>query len=96
MTENVKDIAERGVKTFFETAIAYALPALAGVNYFGGDNKKTVLLGIGISAAASGLSAVYNGIIRPFIANKSAHSIAEETESDNYITEDESEENVNG
>jgi hypothetical protein len=91
MNKKVKNILERAVKTFIEAALAYFIPALAGVDFFGGNTTKTVLIGMAISAAASGLSAVWNGVISPLIENHKAGTVFEETPSDDFITEKESE-----
>lgn len=90
ISENAKNIIERCLKTFVETAIAYAIPNLAGIDLFNGDNLKTVLVGVGISACATGLSAVWNGIISPLLDSKKEVKF-EDIISDDFITEDESE-----
>ena len=70
MSTKTKDILLRALKTFWQSAIAYILSAISGVNFFNGDMTKTVITGILVSALASGLSAVWNGIISPLLDNK--------------------------
>lgn len=65
MNENQRDLLNRIVKTFFEAAIPYLLAALSGINFGNGEVTQTVLIGIALSAAAAGVSAVWNGVIDP-------------------------------
>ena len=60
-----KDVAVRAAKTFAEAAVAFAGAELAGVSLF--DVDKGMWLAVGISAAAAGISAVWNGLIEPAI-----------------------------
>ncbi len=62
-----KDVGIRAVKTFLETAISYLIAALGGVD-FGSDLGQTFWIGLGLSAGAAGLSAVWNGVLQPIIA----------------------------
>lgn len=89
MSERTKCVLERCIKTFVETAVAYALPAIAGVEFFGNNNLKTVLVGIGISATATGISAVWNGMLKPLLDKNKSGTVCSETPSDDFITEDE-------
>ncbi|HPE95547.1 MAG TPA: hypothetical protein PLT66_05725 [Bacillota bacterium] len=70
MNINWKDVGIRAFKTFWQTAIPIVTAALAGVDYSGeGDAVKTALIGAVITAAAAGLSAIYNGMVKPLYAN---------------------------
>lgn len=66
MSEKSKNILERSFKTFIESALTYLMAALVGVD-FGSDNIQRVLIGIGISCVAAGVSAVWNGVIDPML-----------------------------
>lgn len=59
-----KDIAIRALKTFWQAAVAYLVAALStGVDLFDGD----VIGGLLIGALAAGISASWNGAIRPVL-----------------------------
>ena len=58
-----KDVAIRAFKTFAEAFVAFVGAELAGVNVF--TVEKDVWLAVGLSAAAAGVSAVWNGMIEP-------------------------------
>ena len=60
-----KDVFVRAFKTFAEAAIAFVGAELAGVNIFA--VSKDVWVAVGISAAAAGISAVWNGMIYPLL-----------------------------
>ena len=62
---NWKDVAVRAVKTFAEAAVAFVGAELAGVDIFAVD--KGMWLALGVSAAAAGISAVWNGLIEPAV-----------------------------
>lgn len=64
-----KDVFERAVKTFIQAALSYLITALAGANFFDGNKTETFWIGLGISALAAGLSAMWNGVIEPLIGN---------------------------
>lgn len=64
-----KDVFERAVKTFIQAALSYLITALAGANFFDGNKTETFWIGLGISALAAGLSAMWNGVIQPLIGN---------------------------
>lgn len=68
MTIDWKDVLVRAVKTFAEAFIAFVGAELSGVNIFTID--RGMWFAVGISAAAAGISAVWNGIIFPMIAPK--------------------------
>ena len=69
MSGKLKNVAERAVKTFIETAISYLIAHLSGVNFFGSDETKTVWIGLALSAGAAGLSAVWNGVLQPLVGS---------------------------
>lgn len=60
-----KDVLVRAIKTFAEAAIAFLGAELAGVDIFHTD--KSVWCALGISAAAAGVSAVWNAMIEPAV-----------------------------
>ena len=62
-----KDVAIRAVKTFVQTAVSYLIAVLGGVD-FGSNPGKTFWIGLGLSAGAAGLSAVWNGVLAPILA----------------------------
>jgi len=62
---NWADVVIRSVKTFVETAVAFLIAELSGVDIFAGD--ATMWASIGVSACAAGLAAVYNGVISPLL-----------------------------
>ena len=66
---NMKDVFERAIKTFIQAALSYLITALAGANFFDGNKTQTFWIGLGISALAAGLSAMWNGVIEPLIGN---------------------------
>ncbi len=68
MSEKTKNIIERSVKTFIETAISYLIAHLSGANFFERNEVKTVWVGLAISAGAAGLSATWNGVLQPLFA----------------------------
>ena len=67
MTAKLKDVIERAAKTFIETAVAYLIANLSGVNFFENNKSKTFWIGLALSAGAAGLSAAWNGVIQPLL-----------------------------
>lgn len=69
MNEKVKDVLIRALKTFWQAALASLMAAAGsgavGMEIFQDNTWKKVLISVIIGAVASGLSAVYNGIIKP-------------------------------
>lgn len=63
MSINWKDVAVRALKTFVEAFIAFVGAELAGMDIFAID--KGMWCAVGLSAAAAGISAVWNGMIEP-------------------------------
>lgn len=62
---NWKDVATRAIKTFVQAFIACAGAELAGMDLFAID--KGMWVAVGLSAAAAGISAVWNGMIEPAV-----------------------------
>lgn len=62
---NWKDVAVRAAKTFIEAFVAFVSAELAGVDIFTVD--KSMWLALGVSAAAAGVSAVWNGLVEPAV-----------------------------
>lgn len=60
-----KDVIVRAVKTFAEAFIAFVGAEMTGVDIF--SVGKDVWVAVGISAAAAGISAVWNGMIEPLL-----------------------------
>lgn len=65
MNINWKDVAIRAIKTFVQAFIATAGAELAGVDLFAAD--RSMLCAVAVSAAAAGVSAVWNGMITPVV-----------------------------
>lgn len=65
MNINWKDVAVRAIKTFVEAFIACVGAEVAGMDLFA--IGKEMWCAVGISAAAAGISAVWNGMIDPAI-----------------------------
>lgn len=62
---NWKDVAIRAMKTFVQAFIATAGAELAGIDLFAAD--RSMLCAVAVSAAAAGISAVWNGMIAPVV-----------------------------
>lgn len=62
---NWKDVAIRAVKTFAEAFIAFLMAEVSGAELFAMD--KGMWCAVVISAAAAGISAVWNGMIEPAV-----------------------------
>lgn len=58
-----KDVIIRAAKTFAEAFIAFVGAEMAGADIFAVG--RDVWVAVGISAAAAGISAVWNGMIEP-------------------------------
>jgi len=65
MNAKVKDILIRAIKTFVQTAGAYLIANLSGVDFFGENAPKAFWMGILLSAGAAGISAVWNTVLLP-------------------------------
>lgn len=70
----MNNVLERALKTFVESALTYLTAALVGVD-FGGDNLERVLIGIGISCVAAGISAVWNGVVDPLLKEQTEQPV---------------------
>lgn len=70
MSEKVKDVAVRAVKTFLETAGSYLIANLSGIDFSAGTPGRAFWLGLALSTGAAGLAAAWNGVIAPLIAAK--------------------------
>ena len=92
-----KDVLIRSVKTFIQVAIPLILTALTTIDYSGeGDTVKSFLIATCLSAAASGICAVWNGVINPLLStskdinsNNTAHDNVEKPEPKKEIPEEE-------
>ena len=62
---NWKDVAIRALKTFAEAFAAFVMAEVGGMDLFAMD--KSMWCAVGISAAAAGISAVWNGMIEPAV-----------------------------
>ena len=62
---NWKDVAVRALKTFAEAFVAFVMAEVSGAELFMMD--KGMWIAVGISAAAAGISAVWNGMIEPAV-----------------------------
>ena len=69
MNENQKDVLVRAVRTFWQAGLAYLLADAAVLQEALSDwgRGRHLLLTLFIGAAAAGLSAVYNGVVRPWL-----------------------------
>ena len=71
MNKNIKDVAVRAGKTFWQAAFGYIVASvgatLSGVEAFDGDAVINAIIGVVIGACAAGLSAAYNGAIVPVV-----------------------------
>lgn len=65
MNVNWKDVLIRAIKTFVEAFLAFMGAELAGMDIFALDKK--VWCAVGLSAAAAGISAVWNGVVEPLL-----------------------------
>lgn len=65
-----KDFWVRCFKTFLEAALGYISTVIAGVNFGDGSMSDTVLVGFLITGAATGFTAVINGVILPLLRTK--------------------------
>ena len=62
---NWKDVAVRALKTFAEAFVAFVMAEVSGAELFTMDRGMGIA--VGISAAAAGVSAVWNGMIEPAV-----------------------------
>ena len=60
-----KDVFVRALKTFMEAFVTFVGAELAGVDIFHAD--KSMWCALALSAAAAGVSAVWNGVVEPAV-----------------------------
>jgi len=65
MKRDWKDIVTRAAKTFIQAAVSCVGAAFVGVNYAINDQTGQWWIGLILAAVAAGVSAVWNGIIKP-------------------------------
>lgn len=68
--EKIKDVAIRALKTLWQATLASLLvsaPQIAELIPQGWTALKPVLISAVVGAIAAGLSAMYNGVIKPII-----------------------------
>ena len=64
-----KDVLIRCGKTFVQAAIPLIISALTAIDFSGsGDTIKSVLIATLLSACATGICAVWNGVLNPLLA----------------------------
>lgn len=81
MKEKAKDVAIRAFKTFWQTALASLLIATPKITENIGDGwdaLKPVLLSALVGALAAGLSATYNGVLKPIAEKLKANNASAE------------------
>jgi hypothetical protein len=67
-TVDWKDVLVRAVKTFVEAVLAFGVAELSGKDIF--VLTRDMWGALAISAAAAGISAVWNGVIEPLVKTK--------------------------
>lgn len=70
-----KNVLERALKTFVEAFIPAIVAALAAADYTDLEMLPRIMTAILISAAATGISAVWNGIIDPLLKRETGATI---------------------
>lgn len=73
--EKFKDVLIRALKTFWQSCLGYIIVNIhviadaitTDLEVGGFETLKSVGLTVGVGAIAAGLSALYNGVIKPFI-----------------------------
>ena len=73
--EKFKDILIRALKTFWQASMSYLIVNIhviadaitTDIEVGGFETLKSVGLTVGVGAIAAGLSALYNGVIRPLL-----------------------------
>lgn len=90
MKDKLKDVALRALKTFWQTALASIMvsaPEIVELIPSGWAALKPVLVSAGVAAIAAGLSAVWNGVIAPFIEKLKSSNVTEEEITEDVITD---------
>ena len=72
-----KEIIERALKTFVEAFIPTFIAALAAADYTNVEILPRILVSILISAAATGISAVWNALVDPWLKGETGEKIEE-------------------
>ena len=66
-----KDVANRALKTFWQSSIAYLLATfstqMSGIDVFDLEALRSVTAGLIIGALAAGISASWNGVVQPVL-----------------------------
>lgn len=62
---NWKDVLLRAFKTFWQAAFSYVIMNISNLNPFDGTFERKALLGFAAAALAAGLSAAWNGVVKP-------------------------------
>lgn len=64
-----KEILQRALKTFWQSALAFVImnfnEFIFSIKQWNSETLKNLALTIVLGATASGLSAIYNGILKP-------------------------------
>ena len=85
MKEKIKDVLIRAGKTFWQAMLATALVSLQEIIELipvGWEALKPVLISAIVGAIAAGLSAVYNGVLAPFIVKLKNKQVESEVGTD--------------
>ena len=71
MKEKIKDVAIRALKTFWQAALASAIvnseALFTNLTEFDSEKIQTLMVTVGLAALAAGLSATYNGVLKPLV-----------------------------
>lgn len=65
--EKVKDVVIRALKTFWQSAVGFALTAITTAGVTDISALKAIIGGVIASAIAAGASAAWNGVISPLL-----------------------------
>lgn len=72
MSTKTKNIMERAVKTFVEVAVTTLIAALSGVDIMVDGKNKTFWIATTLSVASAAFSAVWNGVLQPWLKGEEA------------------------
>jgi len=72
-----KELIERALKTFVEAFIPTLAAAIGAADVTNLETLPRVLAAVAISAAATGISAVWNGVIEPILKGEVKHGESE-------------------
>lgn len=67
MSTKFKNVLERAIKTFIEVAVTTIIANLSGVDISVQGKDRTFWIGVSIAAASAALSAVWNGVLQPWL-----------------------------